>query len=157
MKYLLPLLLLTSCMQSNHPEQAPLEGRAKSVGHTNVDQALINVMEYEMTYHEKYPINARSYFLSRHTSEVLKNLSIAEKIEVQGINSTLVFYTTSIGSEVIRKADWFRKVDGKYFIDHTYYSPLDDDPFRDGKPAEAKQLLDKKSQWEKSNSTIWWN
>lgn len=49
-----------------------------------------------------------------------------------------------------------KKIDNKWFIHSAYYSSFDEDPFKNGRGAEAKEMLKKADQWEKGDDKLWW-
>jgi hypothetical protein len=94
-------------------------------------------------------------FIAKHRDEMLKTLEVVETVEVETIAASFVRY--SIGGDIYRQVRWLRKVDGAWYVSQrTYYSSFGDDPFNDGNPERAKQLLNRTNQWEKDSAPIWW-
>jgi hypothetical protein len=99
--------------------------------------------------------DARAYFVRKHRDEVLKTLEIVEEIEVQK-DVVLIFYRYSIGTDIAKKTQYMRKMDGVYVPYSKYFSSYDIDPFKNGKPEEGKALLKKAEAWD-DNENIWWS
>jgi len=94
-------------------------------------------------------------FIAKHRDAMLKTLEVVETAEVETIAASFVRY--SIGGNIYRQVKWLRKVDGTWYVSQrAYYSSYGDDPFKDGNPERAKQLLKRTDQWEKDSAPIWW-
>ncbi|GET23278.1 hypothetical protein [Prolixibacter denitrificans] len=100
--------------------------------------------------------NDVDYFRHQHRDEILKTLKVEEKIEVKGSDLCLVLFSYSVASQIKKRAQWFRKVDGKWTFCATYFSQYDDDPLGNGDKESAKKLLEKADKWEESSKEIWW-
>ena len=81
-------------------------------------------------------------------------MEVVEEIEVEK-DVFLIFYRYSIGTDIVKKTEYMRKMDGLYYPYSVYYSSYNDDPFKNGKGEEAKKVLTKAEEWEK-NENIWW-
>lgn len=97
-----------------------------------------------------------SYFRHQHRDEILKTLKIEEKIEVKGTDLCLVLYSYSVASQIKKRSQWFRKVDGKWALCNKYFSTYDDDPLGNGDKDYAEEILEKAEKWEESSENIWW-
>ena len=94
-------------------------------------------------------------FVRQHRDEMLRTLEIVEVVETEKMGAAFVRY--SVGAHIYRKGIWMRKVDGSWRVLLTQYiSSFGDDPFRDGKPQEAKKLIKRVEEWEK-DSENWWD
>jgi hypothetical protein len=110
--------------------------------------------EYKLELANPYLNSASYYYARKHKDELLKTMEVVEEVEVQK-DIVLIFYRFSIGTEIVKKTSYMKKMDGLYLPYYKYYSRISDDPFNNGKPEEAKVLLEKADNWEE-NDNIWW-
>ena len=103
-----------------------------------------------------YFLNDVDYFRHQHRNEILKTFKIEEQIDVKGTDLSLALFSYSVASQIKKKAQWFRKVDGKWTFCTTYFSNYIDDPLGNGDKDLTKELLEKADKWEESSKNIWW-
>ncbi len=90
----------------------------------------------------------RVAFVQAHRDEMLKTLEVVETKESANIGVAFIRY--SVGTKMYRKGIWMRKVDGNWRVCQSqYFSTYGDDPFKDGKPDDAKKLIERVDEWEK--------
>lgn len=109
---------------------------------------------YKTDLDDKRNFDARVYHLRKHKDEVIKNIEVVEEIEVQK-DVVLIFYRYSIGTDVVKRTTYMKKIDGLYLPYSKYFSSYDEDPFENGKGEEGKALLKKADDWG-DNKNIWW-
>jgi hypothetical protein len=96
------------------------------------------------------------YFYQKHRHEILKTLILKDSIITKNIGVAFVSYkidTTSYNDVV-----WFRNIDGRWWICLSqYFSEYSNDPFGDGLPDGAKEIIKRADNWKKQGGTMWWN
>jgi hypothetical protein len=94
-------------------------------------------------------------FIAKHREEMLKTLEVVETVEADTLAACFVRY--SVGGSIYRQVQWLHRIDGDWRVSQkSYFSSLADDPFNDGNPDRAKNLLKRVVQWEKDSAPIWW-
>lgn len=92
--------------------------------------------------------------LNKHKKEIAESIKIADTFHISGYDQTLVLYSYSIGSDIIRETANFKKEDGKWFRTFLYSSSYDDDPFKDGNVSRAKEILVKEEKWNEESEEL---
>jgi len=97
----------------------------------------------------------RYYFYRQHKKEIIKSLRVKDSLVTKNIS--VVFLTYSISSVDYNDVLWFRKVDDRWLICASqYFSSYSDDPFGDGLPEGAKEIIKRADDWKKKNKSAWW-
>lgn len=94
-----------------------------------------------------------SYFYRHNRNEISKTLEIVDVVECQRIGVAFMRY--SIGTDIFREVVWFKKINDKWTIclSPSFYA-FSDDPFLDGKPERAKEIIERAEKW-KNESHNW--
>lgn len=96
----------------------------------------------------------QGYKINKHKEEIAKTIKIADTFHIKGYGQTLVLYSYSIGSDILRESVNYKKENGKWYKTFLYSSSYDDDPFKDGNSTRAKEILEKEEKWiEESEET----
>lgn len=113
---------------------------------------------YKLQADPKFPdvfIYDRYSFYRKYSPEILKSLKLRDSLITNNIGVAL--YTYSIGPISYNGSLWFRNFDGIWRICVSqYFSEYSDDPFNDGMPERAKEIIKKVNNWEKANKNAWW-
>jgi len=165
MKYhTLPLILgiisILSCDQSKKTAESKTGEEKKEISSNSDQSTMKGTLEKYLDYFYMREMNEQltddGYFYSIHKDEIHKTLEIVEKDSIPGKDFILVFFRYSVGAEVAHRSFYLKQIDGKWFIHTSYYSSYQDDPYKNGKPEEAKKMLAKVEDWEKGDDNIWW-
>jgi hypothetical protein len=105
---------------------------------------------------EGFFLRDEDYFRHLHSDEIVKTLKIEELISIKGTDLILVLYTYSVASQIKKKAQWFRSVNGKMTLVFQYFSTYSDDPLGNGDKEYALEIIKKAEKWEESTKAIWW-
>ena len=97
----------------------------------------------------------RYTFYNKYSSEILNTLQIKDSIVTDKIGVAL--YSYSIGPVSYNGRLWLRKINDDWKIClYQYFSDYSDDPFEDGLPERAKEIIKKVDSWKKTNKGSWW-
>jgi len=162
MKITLPFvalcLFLAACNQSGSPSTSSenLVVIKKAKAQNTIEGTLKSSMEYDFQFSKQVQLTDKALFLSKHKDEILKSIQVVEKVTISGKDFFLVFYKYSVGADVVHETCYMKEIDGKWYIHPGYYASYDEDPFKNGKGAEGKAILDKVDKWKKDDENIWW-
>jgi hypothetical protein len=97
----------------------------------------------------------RGAFLRLHGDEVERTLEVPHVVEAGSVAVALVRY--SVGPSVYRDAVWLRNVGGAWQYSTVQgFDPADADPFRDGQPERARDLIAQAAAWVAEGAPRWW-
>src|ERR1043165_3034128 len=100
------LIIIYSCSDSKSGNSsAKFNYKSSALG------TLKEIYDYNLSSNQNY--DAIAYFVRKHKDEVLRTLEIVEEVEVQK-DVILLFYRYSIGTDIVKKTLYMRKMDGLY-------------------------------------------
>lgn len=156
----LPMLCLAVLLASGCSRSSSSIANSHSINtSTPQETAKSYVREFEWRLPEPeyaylIDLQDRMLFLKAHRDEMVKTLEAVDFADDGNIGVAFMRYT--VGSKVYRESIWMRKMDAKWTASsRQYYSTISDDPFGDGKPADAKKLISRADEWEK-DAKEWW-
>jgi len=148
-------LIVLGCSESN---RQPLGKATPQVPDFPVSLAGLTRFYFGIIYlpESQQPyIYDRYYFYHKHRDEILGTLNVKDSIFTKNI--AIVFLTYRIDTTSYNDVLWFRSLDGKWWIAYLqYFSEYADDPFGDGLPAGAKEIIKRADNWKKQNKGMWW-
>jgi len=144
---IISLVVLVSCSDRGVKNQT-------TVGENIPHKDLLQTIKNEYLYFNYDLGRYEDYILNKNKIEISQNLKIADTFVIKSFEQTLVFYSYSIGSDIIRETQYYKKDkdNGKWYRTSLYLSSYNnEDPFKDGNGSRAKEILDKSSDWEEDN------
>ena len=149
------MALLFGCSKTEQPiQKTTLENSA------NLPESFSGLVKYfyESEGTPEFPkilMYDRYAFLNKYSSEINRTLQLNDSIVTE--NVAVAFYTYSIGPTNYHGRKWFRKVDGHWHLSISqYFSSYEEDPFNDGMPERAKEIIKKAETWMKPSKNVWW-
>jgi hypothetical protein len=98
----------------------------------------------------------KNKFINMNWKEIQSTFSINDSVQVTN-DLTLVFFTYSVKSDIIRDVEWVRKINNKYFTTTLYLSPYSKaSDFKNIDDATFASLEAKIEKWQESSSDVWW-
>jgi hypothetical protein len=152
----LAVLTIFGCSERNNQPSSKAEVKVPNLP-TSFSGLTRYLFETERTpkFEELYAFDYY-YFYQKHRHEILKTLILKDSIITKNIGVAFVSYkidTTSYNDVV-----WFRNIDGRWWICLSqYFSEYSNDPFGDGLPDGAKEIIKRADNWKKQGGTMWWN
>ena len=153
--FIIPLILFLSCSDNVNKRQKTDYEQNKPI-----PQSYIGMIKYyyelqaNPKFTEVYIYDTYSFF-KKYSTEILATIQLKDSLVTDKIGVAL--YTYSIGPVTYNGKLWFRNFDGKWRICASqYFSDYSDDPFEDGMPDRAKEIIKKVNNWIKANKGVWW-
>jgi hypothetical protein len=98
----------------------------------------------------------REKFKNTYWKEMKSTLIVSDSMQITN-DLTVVFFSYSVKSDVVRGVEWVRKIDDKYFLSFVYLSEYSVDPeFKDHDKNKLTALITKIDKWKESSSEVWW-
>ena len=88
------------------------------------------------------------YILNKYKNDALNSFKINDSIFIENTDIISVFYSYNLGTDIHREHVFVKKIDGYYVLSNQHYNQYDDDPFKNGKPEDAKKMLEKIDDWQ---------
>lgn len=97
----------------------------------------------------------RGALLRLHGDEIERTLEVPHVVEAGSLAVALVRY--SVGPGVYRDALWLRNVDGAWHYSTVQsFDPTEPDPFGDGEPERARDVIAEAAAWVAEGAPRWW-
>jgi len=98
----------------------------------------------------------REKFKNTYWKEMKSTLIVSDSMQITN-DLTVVFFSYSVKSDVVRGVEWVRKIDDKYFLSFVYLSEYSVDPeLKDLDKNKLTALITKIDKWKESSSEVWW-
>ncbi|MEX0663005.1 MAG: hypothetical protein WEA58_12575 [Balneolaceae bacterium] len=151
----IPLILLIGCNYQGAPSKnIQTTNQLESLADTSAQKTALNYFEWRYLDYDDFQrplFSDLDYWFKDNNEEIKSTLEVAEVLNADDISLALIRY--SVGSNIFRDAVWLRNYNGKWTISsNQYFSTYDDDPFKDGNPERAEEIINKEDEWTENSS-----